>query len=135
MAMTATISVTPSTVKTEQKVTAILTVSNSAAYPVSLVDVNPLVRLTSSVASNYGSGVVVSKINMGPNTNMVVPAAGDLVLTFQVKFHGPSTASASNLYDDSGSNTFDVGANCKSDDGSSFSATAATVTVNYAVNF
>ena len=135
MAMTATIAVSPSTVVTEQKVTATLTVSNSAAYPVNLTGVIPLVKRTSSAVSDYGTGVAIGQVDMGPNTNMVVPASGSLVVSFSLKFHGPSTMSASNVYDDSVSNTFDVGATCSSDDGSVFSPTATTVTVNYAVNF
>lgn len=136
MAMSATIAVSASTIKTEQAVTAILTITNTAAYSVVMTSVQPFVRLTGSLAPNYNSGVAVGKVDMGPNRNLVVPAdSGTLVITFPLRFHGPSTASNSNVYDDSGSNTYDVGALCTSDDNSVFSPTATTITVNYAVNF
>lgn len=135
MAITATIAVSSATVVTEQKVTARVTISNSGAYPVNVTEVIPLVRLTGSTAPDYGTGVALGKVDTGPNTNLVIQPSGSLVLTYGIRFHGPSTASASNLYDGSGSNTFDVGATVYTDDGSVTSPTATTITVNYAVDY
>lgn len=135
MAMTATISCSPSTVKTEQKCIAAVTISNSAAYPVDVTTCQVFAKPTSSGASNYGTDAAVGVVNTGPNVNLTVPASGSLVLTVELKFHGPSTASASNKYDNSGSNTYDVGALITSNDGSVFSPTATTVTANYVVSF
>lgn len=130
MAMTATITTSPSTVVTEQKCTAILVVSNSSAYPVNLTGVIGNSLITGGTAPTYNSGVSIGVVNFGPNAVVTVPASGSLTLTFDLKFHGPSTG-----YLSTGANTYSVSALCYSDDGSVFAPTAATVTVNYAVTY
>lgn len=136
MAITATISTSPSsTAVTEQKVTASVVISNSGAFQVQVTSMEGLVKPTGSGASNYNSGVAVGVINTGPNANLTVPAAGSLTLTFDLRFHGPSTASSTNQYVGTGSNTYDVSAVVYTDDGSVTSPTASTITVNYAVTY
>lgn len=130
MAITATISVAPSTVVTEQKATAKVTISNSGAYPVNVVTIQGYALPHGASVSNYNSGVSVGVVNTGPSTNLVVPAGGDLVLNFDLKFHAPSTGVLS-----AGSQYYDVSANIVTDDGSNTSPTAATVTVNYVVTY
>lgn len=129
MAMTATIALSPSTAKTEQKVTATLTISNSAGYPVNVVTAQGYALPTGAGASNYNTAVAISQIVTGPGSNLVVPAGGDLVKTFSLKFHAPSTGVEGDVVQ-----TYSVSANIISDDGSNFAPTAATVTVNYVVD-
>lgn len=136
MALTATITTSPaSTAVTEQKVTAILVVTNGSAFPVNLTSVQGYAIPTSAGASNYNSGVSVGVVSFGPNSNAVVPASSTLTLTFDLKFHGPSTASSTNEYVGTGSNTYSISATCYGSDGSVFAPTATTLTVNYAVTF
>lgn len=131
MAMSATIALSPSSsCVTEQKVTATLTITNSAAYQVNVTSIQGYALPTSASVSNYNSGVSVGVVNNGPNANLAVPANGSLVLTFDLKFHAPSTGTLSN-----GSNTYSVAALINSDDGSVFAPTAATITVNYVVSY
>ena len=132
MAMSATISCSPSTVVTEQKCTASVTVTNTSSVPVTLTGLQGYVLPTGGGASLYSTGVSISPVNLtGPNVSVVVPgSSGTAVVTFDVKFHAPSTG-----YLSSGTGTFDVGCVCYSNDGSVFSPTATTVTVNYAVTF
>lgn len=130
MAMTATISLSDSTPVTGQPVTAILTISNSGGSPVSMVAVNPYIQPTGLATYTENTAVALPSVNFGPNVTKVVTASGTLVITFPVVFHAPSTG-----YLNEGSDTFDVGATCYSDDGSVFKPTATTATVSYAVTF
>ena len=130
MAITATISASPSTVVTEQKCTAIVTISNSSAFPVNVTAMNGTALPTGASGTNYNTGVAVGVINTGPSANLTIGASGSLVLTFDLKFHGPSTG-----YLSDGANTYSVSAIIYTDDGSVTVPTATTVTVNYAITF
>ena len=126
MAMTATIASVPtSTAVVEQSITMVLTISNSAAGAVNMTSIVPYAQATGSVASVINSGVSFGQINFGPNANLAVPAGGDLIITFPVTFHGPSSGVLSET-----ALTYDIGATCYSDDGSVFKPTADTITVN-----
>lgn len=133
MAMTATIALSPSsTVLTEQKLTASVTVSNSGASAVNITGIQGNAIATGATAATYNSGVSIGTVNTGPNAILSVPAGGTLVKTFDLRFHGPQSGS---LTSGSFSDGFSVSALCSSDDGSVFSPTAATITVNSAVSF
>lgn len=131
MAMTATIATNPATTAvTEQLVTCVLTISNSAAYPIDMTAVVPYVLSTGGVKSVINTGVSIGAINFGPGAAKTVPASGTLVITFPVTFHAPSSGILANVTE-----TYDVGATCYSNDASVFIPTAATITINYAVSY
>lgn len=135
MAMTATISMvvgtaTATSAVTEIDTTAIIVVSNSSAAPVNVTQVLPYVQSTGGSVTTTNSGVSIGVVNMGPNTNMTVPASGSLNLTVPITFHAPTTGYLSN-----GTNTYSVGATIYSNDGSVFIPTATTFTVNYVVSY
>lgn len=122
MAMTATIAVSPSTAKINQDIKATLTVSNSAGVAVNVTRIQPFIRQTNSNADdNASSSVSLPAMSgtSGPPISVSVAASGSTVFVFYVRAFAPSTNSS----------TYDVGAVCYSDDGSVFSPTAATVTV------
>lgn len=132
MAMSATISVNPSTVVTGQLVNAILTLTNTATNFVNVIAVIPNALPVSGGVGDYNSGVALGVVNvMGPNVSLAVPgSSGTLTITFPINFHAPSTG-----YLSSGTATWQVGALIYTSDGSVFSPTAAAVTVNYAVSY
>lgn len=135
MAMTATISVSPSSAVTEQKVTASVTVSNSAAFPVTMVNFVPYAYPTGAAVSNINTGVALSPINTGPNALLTVGASSSQVFTFDLKAHGPVCGALDSSDATTFSTTYKVGCQCYSNDGSSFSPTETTVTINYAYSF
>lgn len=126
MAMTATIASNPvSSAVVEQPITMSLTISNSGANVVRMVNVVPYALSTGGVKSVINTGVSFDLIPFGPNANVAVPAGGTLVLTFQVKFHAPSSGILSTTVQ-----TYDIGATCYSDDLSVFAPTVDTITVD-----
>lgn len=125
MAMSATISLSPTTVQVNQQVNATLTVSNSGGSAVNVTSVVPTALFTGAPTYEDGQAVGVGQVNIGPGSNVSVSAGGSLVIPFSLNFFAPSTGLLS-----AGSGTFSVGAVINSSDGSIFSPTAATVTVN-----
>lgn len=124
MAMTATISVSPSTVLINQLVNAVITISNSAGSPVNVTGIAPYAFFTGSSAP-YDPSINIGAINLGNGVNLSVPASGSLTFPFSfVAF-----ASSTNPYN-TGNGTYSISAICNASDGSIFSPTAATVTVN-----
>lgn len=121
MAMTATISALPTTVLINQPSNMTLTISNSGGAAVTVVGIQPTAIPTG--ATNASCGIGVPAISSGFNVS--VPASGSLVFPFSVVFFAPSTGPIG-----AGSGTYSVGAVCETSDGSVFSPTAATVTVN-----
>lgn len=128
MAMTATIAVNPSTVNINQNVAVALTVSNSGGSPVNMTGIVPTAFFTGAPAIDKAAGgAALGQPQLGQSgANVTVPAGGSLVFNWNVVFFAPSTRP---VYSGSGG-TYDVGAICYSNDGSVFSPTAATVTVN-----
>lgn len=126
MAMSATLATNPdATAVVEQPVVCVLTITNSAASPVRMTSVVPYVLSTGGVAAVINEAVSISPINFGPNANLTVPASSTLVMTFDVRFHAPSSGVLSTTV-----LTYDVGATCYSDDGSVFKPTVDTITIN-----
>lgn len=125
MAMTATIALSKSTVLVNQPTMASVTVSNSSGSPVNMLGIQPIVTVTgSSPVQNVGAAGL-GVVDLGPGTNVTVPAGGSLVFTFGVVAFFPSTGLLG-----TGSGTYSVSAQCSSADGSNFAPTAATLTVN-----
>lgn len=125
MALSATIAVSPSTVLINQNSVATLTISNSGGANVNVTGVSPQVVFTGAPNYEINGGVAVSNVPLSAGTNVVVPAGGSLILPFNVVCFSPSTGPIG-----AGSGTYNVGAVCQTSDGSVFSPTAATLTVN-----
>lgn len=124
MAMTATISLSPSTALINQTVNAVLTISNSGGAAVVVTSIAPYSFYTgSSVPYHPASNAGVA--NIGPSANISVPASGSQAFAIPFVFFAPSTGQYG-----AGNGTYSVSAICQSADGSVFSPTAATVTVN-----
>ena len=125
MALSATIAVTYSSTTIHEPNTAVLTVSNSGGSAVNMAQITPRINFTGDSApedaSSYGC---TNSVLINP-ANQVVPAGGSTTYSFQFTIHAPSTK-----VDDSGSGTYDVGAQCYGADGSSFAPTPTTVTVH-----
>lgn len=128
MAITAVVTVNPSTAYINQNVVATLTISNSGLSDVNVTGISPLAYFTGTsnpdkVAGGCALGGTQSQQS---GANVVVPASGSLVQTFNVVFFAPSTRP---VYS-GGGGTYDVGATVYTNDGSVTAATVATVTVN-----
>lgn len=124
MAMSATISVNPSTVLINQQVNVIVTIANSGGSAVSVTSIAPFGFLTGS-AIPYHPALNFGAINLGPGVSTSVPASGSLSFPVSLIVFSPSTGQYGG-----GSGTFSISAICGASDGSVFSPTAATLTVN-----
>lgn len=124
MAMTATISLSPTTVLINQPTNLVLTISNSSGGAVNVTSIHPYAYYTGSSAP-YDPTVNIGVFNIGQGANITVPASGSLSFAAPAVFFAPSTGQYG-----AGSGTYSVTAICQSSDGSVFSPTAATVTVN-----
>lgn len=125
MAMSATISVSPDPVLVNQTCTATITVSNSGASAVTVQSIQLHAYLTGASEPTH-LPVAYGQPNLLPGATTSVDASGSTVFPVNLTFFAPSTGILS-----AGSGTFDVTAYIKSSDGSQFSPTADTVTVNY----
>lgn len=122
MAITATIALDRSTTTRTQKVRALVTVSNSGANPVTVLNAAPFVQNT-AFPEPQNSSVALGKVVAG----QVIPASGSNTFVFDTNFH---TANPSTNYDTSTlSNTYNIGCLIYGDDGSLTSPTVQTVTV------
>lgn len=118
MAVTATISVNPSTAIINQPVNGSVTISNSGGAPVTLLYCEPKAKMTGSVSSELNTGMAVSQ-SVPLGSPMTVPASGTLVVPLTYVFFAPS-----------GSSTYDCFCTLQTSDGSVVNASpAATVTV------
>ncbi len=125
MSMSATIAVSPSTVKINQIVHATLTVSNSStSTAVSVTSVTPRCNITGGAVGEH-QAASLGVVQLGPGTVVSVPATGSITFPFNVVFFSPSTGPIG-----AGVNTWDVLATVIASDGSVFAPSAATVTVN-----
>ncbi|GEM_PF-5355794 len=124
MAITATISLSATTISKQQKTTATLTVSNSGGSAINVTGIQPRAYLTgSSPPEPVGAAIGVPAL--GPGMNVSVPASGSLVFSFDYTFAAPSTGA-----NGQGSGTYSCDAVVYTADGSVTVPTAATVTVN-----
>lgn len=126
MALTATISLSQSTVTIHEPTVATLTVSNSGGAAVNMSQITPRINFTGDSATEDASSVGVTNSVLINPANQSVPAGGSTIYSFQLVVHAPSTG-----VDGLGTGTYDVSAQCYGADGSSFKpSSAATLTVN-----
>lgn len=124
--MTATIVLSTANSKINQPVSATLTISNSGLTDVTVLSVTPLMRFTGSTdPTTYNTGVALGQVALGPGQNVTVPASGTLKMAFGVDAFAPSTGPMG-----AGSGTYDVLAEIRTSDGSTFRPTAATLEVD-----
>lgn len=145
MAITASIAMSSATIKTLQKSTATITVSNSGGSTVYVTAVEPYATVTSATPTT--TAVQLGRPNTGPGMTLSVAASGTLALPFDVVPMAPNV----NVYDSNPwpsagvggvaitplqpeSNpaqiVYDIGAFVYTSDGSATKATTATLTVN-----
>lgn len=125
MAMTATLVVSPATVIINQAISCSLTVSNSGGAAVNVLSVQPNAIVHGSSPVDYVEASALGVVNLGPGAVVTVPASGSVVYGFSVVFFAPSTGPIG-----AGTGTFDIGALVSTSDGSNFTPTAQSVTVN-----
>ena len=121
MAMTATISASPTTALVNQPVALTVTVSNSGGSALNVTSLRGYALPTGGsqpgrVSANFG------KAPLGPGETVSVAASGSQTFLMYVVFFAPSVT------------TFDVGCYCQASDGSQFEPTVCTVTVNVVPN-
>lgn len=124
MSMSATISLSPSAVQINQKITATITVSNSGSSSVNVTGI----RLYSNYTGGSGApqtAVAYGQPNLSAGATVSVAASGSTIFPVDLVFFAPSTGLLSD-----GSGTYDVGAQITSDDGSVFHPTAALASVD-----
>jgi hypothetical protein len=123
--VTATIAVSPSTVQVGQKVTATVSFTSTVNSAVTVTGMEPYAIITGAsfpMPASVAYGIPNLQAN---NSAISIAASGTATIPFDLTFFAPSTGLLSN-----GSNTYDVGCQCQTSDGSVFHPTAATVTVN-----
>lgn len=125
MAMTASLTVSPSTVIINQPIACSLTVSNSGGSAVNVLSIQPNAIVHASSPPNAVESAALGVVNLGPGAVVSVPASGSVTYGFSVIFFAPSTGPIG-----AGSGTFDIGALVSASDGSNFTPTAQSVTVN-----
>ena len=122
MAITATIALDRSTTTRTQKVRALLTVSNSGANPVTILNVAPFVQNTAFPEPQNSSTAIGQVV-----ANVIIPPSGSNTMVWDTNLH---TANPKTNYDVSTlSNTYNIGCLVYGDDGSVTSPTVQTVTV------
>lgn len=124
MAMSATISCSPSAVQINQKVTATITVSNSGSSAVVVQGIRLAASYTGGTTAPQTS-VAYGQPNLSAGATVSVAASGSQTFPVDLVFFAPSTGLLSD-----GAGTYDVTAYIHSDDGSYFSPTAALVSVD-----
>jgi hypothetical protein len=124
MALSATISLSPTTTIINQQTTAFVTITNSIATPVNIIAFTPIATVTGGAVSTYPA-CALGVVDLGPGAITMVPASGTLSFSFGATFFAPSTGPIG-----AGTGTYSVGCVIVGADGSVFSPTAATLTVN-----
>lgn len=124
MAMSATISCSPSAVQINQKVNATITVSNSGSSAVTVTGIRLHANYTGG--ANLGpTSVAYGTPNLSAGATVSVAASGSQVFPVDMVFFAPSTGLLSD-----GVGTYSVTAYCNGSDGSVFAPTATLVSVD-----
>jgi len=129
MAITASISLSSASITVGQVLNAVLTVSNSAAVPVTVIQILPRINFTGNPVPMDGSSVAYGDVPLGQGFNNIIPASGSANFLLSYSIYQPSTGLNSNDYG-ALAGTYDVGALVISNDRSQVSPTVQTVTVN-----
>lgn len=129
MAITASVALSPSTVKAGQQFACTLTVNNSAGAAVSVMGIQPLLYPTGAQASDGQSASAVGVPFLGPGSTVSVPASGSLTFTWSDIVFVPQGG----YWAQGGtSQTWVAGALVSTSDGALTTATPANATVqNY----
>jgi hypothetical protein len=123
MALSASITVTPTVTTINEPVNAAITVSNSGANPVNVVFCQLKSKLTGSTVANTNAATSQPVPLIGQP--MTVPAGGSVVLPGTYIFFSPSISLGGVV------TTYDCGGTIQTSDGSVFNITpAATVQIN-----
>lgn len=124
MAMTATISCSPSAVMINQQVTATITVANSGSSTVTVQGIRLSAKYTGDGNAPH-TAVAYGTANLSAGATTTVAPSGSTVFPMDLKFFAPSTGLLSD-----GNGTFDVIPYITCSDGSYISASAALVSVD-----
>lgn len=127
MTITATMAVSNATPKSEQQVTATVTVSNSAGTAVNVTAIVP--TLTPHSATTQSVAGALGYPLLGGNFAVAVAASGSTNFSWSVMAHAPVTSY--NVGAEPSSYVYDVGALIYTSDGAITSATTTTLTVGY----
>lgn len=123
MALSATLATPLTTVPAEYQVQCHITVSNSAAYPVTVKQIRPQIKSTPisflEDKSSYAAALPGS-------SGQIIPAGGSMQFLMQVVFHGSNRGGT---YDTPNSATYDMGCIIYGADGSVSSVTPIAMTV------
>ena len=119
MAITATLSLSPSTVKAgvSAPVNVILVVSNSGTDDVKITNIRPIAEPNGSTKGSVP--INLGHPPLGPGRNVTVAAGGSLTVTWSLVVHGPQAR---------GTVYYDIGAEVTTSDGSITRPTVATLT-------
>lgn len=116
MALTATIALTPSsTVPREQKVRALVTITNNTGGAVTITEIVPRIKSTALTFPTSSPSDGVGKCEI---SNTPIPDSTAVVYVFDVVFHAPS-----------GGDTYSVDCLIYNSSSGVFSPSAATITV------
>lgn len=119
MALSAAVVLSNPTIPYNRPSLAQVTISNSGGSPVTLKDLHPLV----GAGTGLNSGVALGA--WGPAIQpLVIPASGSAIATFPVVPFSPQVAGPSTE-----PLTYSIGCTLMTSDGSSFTATPATLTI------
>lgn len=128
MAMSATISVSPSTAVISQTINGAVVISNSGGSDVNLVFCQPKTKRTSSPSYEINTMASTSQPVPLQGHSVVVPAGGSVTVPISYIFNSPSTNQLGSGY---GIGTYDCSATLQTSDGSVFEASpAATCTIS-----
>lgn len=125
MAITASVSLSQSTVTIHEPLQVAVTVSNSGGAPVTMNTITPRVIFTGDGVTEDASSISTHEVLLGPLFNSVVPAGGSTIFNFPLVVHAPSTGVLG-----TGTGTYSVNCIIYGADGSVTTPTAATLTVN-----
>jgi len=128
MAMSATLALSSATVTSGQSFGVSLTVSNTGASAVNVLSIDPSVSVVSLTNQTVSSGQGAPFLSAGSVRS--VPPSGSLVFTWNDVVYAPAPLSGNGFAWDPSSIQYSVSAVVRSDDGSVFSPTAQTLTVN-----
>lgn len=124
--VTATISLSPSTVQVGQKVTGTVAFTSTVNAACTVQGMQPYALYTGATVLGVPVAVNFGLPNLQANNSQIsLAASGTASIPFDMVFFAPSTGLLS-----TGSGTFDVGCQCQTSDGSVFHPAVATVTVN-----
>ena len=126
MAITAAVTVSPSSISVGQNCTMTVTVTNTGTGSVTVLNVVPSVILTGSSSNQQTSSMNIGQVPIGTGLNVTVPgSSGTLALQIGLAPQAGSTGPTG-----TGSGTFTLGAQVQTSDGSNVAASTTTLTVN-----